>query len=180
MRVLLIALAVLLSALPARADTLAEIAAFAQSICGEIPVGSYSRTTIQGRVAANAGVIARIVSGDANLSAGKIEEIYNGIPFDKLPSNIPTVAMCKSELAKAILSRPRTQAPPPQIDQYVVCSGEYERACRGGHDTYYYCYTNLQAIYAAKCESVRIVRLNTYGGNKCGYSIDRVYCTNPR
>ncbi len=46
---------------------------FAQSICGDIPEGSYTKTTIEGKV------------GD-----------------------IPTVAMCKSELAKIILQRATT------------------------------------------------------------------------
>ena len=90
---------------PARAENFAEIAQFAQSICGDIPEGNLTRTTIKGKVEANAGLLAKIISGDANLSADRVSEIYKGIPLDKLPDNIPTVAMCKSALATSILSR---------------------------------------------------------------------------
>jgi hypothetical protein len=178
MRMFIAFLFVAFSLTSARADTLAEIAQFAQSICGDIPEGSLTRTAIQGRVAANAGVIARIVSGDANVSAGRTEEIYKGIPFEKLPANIPTVAMCKSELAKALLSR-RSERPAPIVAQYTTCIGEYERACQP-HDSYFYCYHDIQAWANARCESAKVVRLNTYGGNKCGYAMDRVFCTNPK
>lgn len=88
-----------------RAETFAEMAQFAQSICGDIPEGSLTRTTIQGKVQANAGLLAKIVSGSADVSGSKAEEIYKGIPFDKLPDNIPTVSMCKSELVKILLQR---------------------------------------------------------------------------
>ena len=90
---------------PASAENFAEIAQFAQSICGDIPEGKLTRTEIKGRVQANAGLLAKIVSGGGDLSADRINEIYKGIPLDKLPDKIPTVAMCKSELVKSILAR---------------------------------------------------------------------------
>ena len=162
----------------AQADTLAEIAQFAQSICGDIPEGTLTKTAIQGKVAASASTLAKILSGDSIVGDSRIEEIYKGIPFDKLPGNIPTVAMCKSELAKILVSQ-RAVAAPPIVAQYTVCSGEYERAC-SAHDSYLYCYSDVQAWANARCESAKVVRLNTYGGNKCGYAIDRVFCTSPK
>jgi hypothetical protein len=87
----------------AKADNYAEMAQFAQSICGDIPEGSLTRTAIQGKVEANAGVIAKIISGSGDVSGSKTEEIYKGIPFEKLPDKIPTVGMCKIELMKIIL-----------------------------------------------------------------------------
>ena len=88
-----------------RADSYADMANFAQSVCGDIPEGTLSRSSIQGKVEANAGVLAKIISGDANVNGSKTEEIYKGIPFDKLPDKIPTVSMCKLELIKVLLSR---------------------------------------------------------------------------
>ncbi|HVR56033.1 MAG TPA: hypothetical protein VMT72_04325 [Pseudolabrys sp.] len=162
----------------AHADTLAEIAQFAQSICGDIPEGSMTRTNIQGKVEANAGAIAKILSGGVDVDASRSSEIYRGIPFEKLPPNIPTVSMCKSELVKLLISQ-RSAAPAPVVAQYTVCSGEYERACQQ-HDAYLYCYSDVQAWANQRCASARVVRLNSYGGNKCGYSMDRVFCTDPR
>lgn len=65
----------------------------------------------------------------------------------------------------------------PQV--YTVCSGEYERACQA-HDAYLYCYSDVQAWANARCGSSIVQRVNTYGGNRCGYAIDRVICTNPK
>jgi len=62
----------------AQADSYSVMAQFAQSICGDIPEGSLTRTSIQGKVEANAGLLAKIISGDANVSGTKTEEIYKG------------------------------------------------------------------------------------------------------
>ena len=88
----------------ALAQSLAEISQFAQSICGDIPEGNLTRTAIQGKVEANAGLLAKIISGNANVSASRTQEIYKGIPFKKLPDKIPTVSMCKSQLVSVIFS----------------------------------------------------------------------------
>jgi hypothetical protein len=69
--------------------------------------------------------------------------------------------------------------PPPVTVTYRVCSGEYERACQQ-HDTYLYCGADVKAWANARCTASTIQRLNTYGGNKCGYSIDAVICTGPK
>jgi hypothetical protein len=87
------------------ADKYSDMAQFAQSICGDIPEGNLTRTSIQGKVGANAGLLAKIISGDANVSGTRTEEIYKGVPFDKLPDKIPTVSMCKVDLIKVLLEQ---------------------------------------------------------------------------
>jgi hypothetical protein len=87
------------------ADKFSDMAQFAQSICGDIPEGNLTRTSIQGKVEANAGLFAKIVSGDANVNGTRAEEIYKGVPFDKLPDKIPTVSMCKADLVKVLLEQ---------------------------------------------------------------------------
>jgi len=62
---------------------------------------------------------------------------------------------------------------------YKVCSGEYERSCQP-HDVYLYCYTDVKAWAGAHCAASTVSRYNTYGGNKCGYSMDLVSCTGPK
>ena len=57
---------------PAKAESFSEIAQFAQSICGDIPEGSLTRMEIKGKIEANAGVLAKILSGEANLSVDRI------------------------------------------------------------------------------------------------------------
>ena len=69
--------------------------------------------------------------------------------------------------------------PPPVTLTFRVCSGEYERACQQ-HDTYLYCGVDVGAWASARCTSYKVLRLNTYGGNKCGYSLDAVICTGPK
>lgn len=94
----------------ALAQSLPEISQFAQSICGDIPEGHLTRTSIQGKVGAQAGLLAKIVTGDADVSASRTAEIYEGIPFDKLPDQIPTVSMCKSQLVRVIFSAKANQS----------------------------------------------------------------------
>lgn len=63
----------------------------------------------------------------------------------------------------------------------TVCAGEYEGACRP-HDSYVYCYTDIKAWAISFCQQAgltgepKVLRLHTKGGNKCGYSLDRVIC----
>lgn len=68
---------------------------------------------------------------------------------------------------------------PPQSKTYRICTGEYERACQP-HDVYLYCSADIAAWAKARCTSFNSVRLNTYGGNKCGYSLDEITCDGPR
>jgi hypothetical protein len=69
--------------------------------------------------------------------------------------------------------------PPPATVTYRVCSGEYERACQA-HDAYLYCGADVKAWANARCTASTVQRVNTYGGNKCGYSLDTVICTGPK
>jgi hypothetical protein len=108
MKIIFIVIAVTVtSIIPLRAANYSDMAQFAQSICGDIPEGNLTRTSIQGKIGAQAGLLAKLISGDANVSAAKTEEVYKGIPFDKLPEKIPTVSMCKVELVKLLLSQER-------------------------------------------------------------------------
>ena len=67
----------------------------------------------------------------------------------------------------------------PIVTQYDVCIGEYERACLP-HQVYIYCGVSIDDWARPRCSSFSVVRLNTYGGNKCGYGLDRVFCTGPK
>jgi hypothetical protein len=78
---LLVALPIIATALTcARADSYSDMAEFSQSICGDIPEGNLTRNSIQGKVEAKASMLAKIISGDANVSASRTQEIYKGIP----------------------------------------------------------------------------------------------------
>jgi hypothetical protein len=50
----------------ALAQSLAEISQFAQSICADIPEGKLTRISIHAKLRANAGLLAKIISGDAD------------------------------------------------------------------------------------------------------------------
>ena len=68
-KLLFVVVALLLQFSPARSQDLTAIAQFAQSICGDLPEGSLTRTSIEGKVQANAGILARILSGAGDVSA---------------------------------------------------------------------------------------------------------------
>ena len=88
-----------------------------------------------------------------------------------------------SGLLRAILCGLITIGVSPSWAQQTVtvCSGEYEKFCHA-HDSYVYCDTKMEDWATNFCKSAggngehRVIPLNTYGGNKCGYSIDRVVC----
>lgn len=128
------------------ADEYTDMAQFAQSICGDIPEGSLTRSEIAGKVEANAALLTKILGGSANADAKRIEETYKGIPFDKLPANIPTVSMCKSELIKVLIARKKKVANrcrKPEFgqegwnrsEQYSDSSGRED----GGRDQNWWC-----------------------------------------
>jgi hypothetical protein len=89
---------------PAQSQTLADLAEFAQSICADIPDAKISRDSVQEKVAANTGLLAKILTGGGAANSSHAAEIYSGIPFDKLPDKIPTVSMCKTQLVTLLLS----------------------------------------------------------------------------
>jgi hypothetical protein len=69
--------------------------------------------------------------------------------------------------------------PPPTTVTYRVCSGEYEKSCQK-HNAYLYCGDDIAAWARRRCTSSTVQRLSTYGGNKCGYSLDAVICAGPK
>jgi hypothetical protein len=87
-----------------------------------------------------------------------------------------TVFKLYSECISSVLV---SEPPTPVTKEIRVCTGEYERSCRP-HDVFFYCYSDVKAWAAAQCASSKVVRETTYGGNKCGYSLDRVYCVEPK
>jgi hypothetical protein len=93
------------------------------------------------------------------------------------PPRIPEVAP-KSPVTTPMIPEPAPKIPTPvqTTVAYKICSGEYERACKT-HDVYLYCSPDLDAWAKARCSSYTIQRIDTYGGNKCGYSLDTVLCT---
>jgi hypothetical protein len=85
---------------------------------------------------------------------------------------------CVAQFLKPVpVQGPSTPPTPSTI--YKVCSGEYERACPP-HDAYLYCYSDVRAWAAARCTSFTVSRVTSYGGNKCGYSLDTVVCNGPK
>jgi hypothetical protein len=77
-----------------------------------------------------------------------------------------------------VLPQDLRSQPPQATVTYKVCSGEYERECPP-HDVYFYCYTDVGAWAKSLCTSYTVQRLTTFGGNKCGYSLDAVICAGP-
>ncbi|WP_143747965.1 hypothetical protein [Mesorhizobium temperatum] len=70
---------------------------------------------------------------------------------------------------------------------FTICEGEYEVprgkrvGCRGAYDSYVYCGETKKRAKklceeAGASGSFTAVRLNTYGGNKCGYGFTRITC----
>ena len=61
-----------------------------------------------------------------------------------------------------------------------VCTGEFEANCAGAHDVFYMCgyFGSDDEIAKKLCpdQPSRAIRLNTKGGNKCGYSLIEVTC----
>jgi hypothetical protein len=87
-------------------------------------------------------------------------------------------ADCIAKIAPQIANT-ATPSTPIETSTYRVCTGEYERACQP-HEVYLYCYDNVEAWAKNRCTSYNLRRLNSYGGNKCGYSLDEVRCIGPK
>lgn len=88
-----------------RADELSDIAAFTESVCNDTTPTGPTRENIKGKVAGKVDVLAKIITGGSNVSDSHAQEIYKGIPFDKLPEHGQTVSMCKSNLADLIFEQ---------------------------------------------------------------------------
>lgn len=100
--------------LPARADSLNDIAAFAEKICNQSLSGNETSTSISAHLNADLPGLAKALG--LSVGAGglltKEGKHYDGIPEGNLPSSIPTPAQCKMELAKVLIAeRERLGAP---------------------------------------------------------------------
>jgi hypothetical protein len=147
-------------------QNLTEISQFAQSICGDIPEGNLTRTSIQAKVGANTGRLAKIVSGKADISGSRFQEYYNGIPFDKLPDNIPTVSMCKSQLANVLISKadPPVHQKTPN-NQYTV----YLHQCKSAN----YSPSEFKNLKDAKSSIESALRTKGFSSVKMGNDQDK-------
>lgn len=140
------------------------------------------------------GIRACIVSQHITLSADVVNSIVklygdqgaSGVlsSSDQFLQYVPDQSRLEAyrlyvDCIKKILSQDTSITSSPVTVVYRVCSGEYERACQQ-HDAYFYCYADIAAWANARCGSYKISRLNTYGGNKCGYALDAVICTGPK
>jgi len=101
------------------------------------------------------------------------------IPEDKRIDAYRLYAECITKIVPQIAStaNPSAQVAPPRY--YRLCIGEYERACQT-HDAYLYCGANPEIWARDRCSSYSILQLNSYGGNKCGYSLVEVQCNGPK
>lgn len=89
----------------ANANSLADIAAFAEKICQNTVEGNITRTTLSGNLKGDAAGLAKAL-GLSISAEGKIvrgTEEYKGIPLEKLPKEIPTPAQCKADMAKILI-----------------------------------------------------------------------------
>jgi hypothetical protein len=133
----------------------------------------------------NIGISATIIASITRLFSGETSrqalrsptEFLLLIPEDQRVDAYRLYAECITKIVPQIAST----APSPSTitTTYKVCTGEYERACLS-HDTYLYCNLSVEDWAKGRCTSYKIQRLNTYGGNKCGYSLDEVICTGPK
>ncbi|MCK1302936.1 hypothetical protein IVB33_29095 [Bradyrhizobium sp. 24] len=73
-----------------------------------------------------------------------------------------------------------TPAPQTKVARRVVCTGEFEANCAGPHDAFFTCgfFGGDDQIASQMCKGSPSngVRINTKGGNKCGYSLIEVTC----
>ena len=92
--------------LPARADSLNDIAAFAEKICNQSISGNESSTSISAHLNADLPGLAKAlgISVGAGGLVSKEGKHYDGIPEKNLPSTIETPAQCKLELAKVLIA----------------------------------------------------------------------------
>jgi len=91
--------------LPSRADSLDEIAIFAEKICSQSLRGGETSTTITANLNGDVNGLAKAlgISVGAGGLVKKDGVHYEGIPENRLPNSIPTPAQCKFELAKVLI-----------------------------------------------------------------------------
>jgi hypothetical protein len=127
--------------------------------------------------------ISRLYSSDSSRQVLRSpQEFLLLIPENNRIEAYRLYADCITKIVPQVAST--TQAPanlsqtqPTPI--YRICTGEYERACQT-HDVYLYCNASIEAWAQDRCANYTSRRLNAYGGNKCGYSLDEVICNGPK
>jgi hypothetical protein len=144
--------------------------------------GSLRECVIREKIAlqpATVESISRLYAGENSRQIFKNSgEFLSLLPEDQRIEGYRLYADCIMKIAPQVTSiSPATRV--PTTVTYRVCSGEYERACPT-HDGYLYCYSNVEDWAKSRCTSYKVQRLNTYGGNKCGYSLDAIICTDPK
>lgn len=115
----------------AQAESLNDIAAFAERICENKIGGTIARTTIDGNIKGDLPGLAKALG--LQLKAGGVVKqdgsSYEGIPLDKLPSQIPTPAQCKKDLAELLIAeRNRATSTAP------VCTADTIKYEKGGSE----------------------------------------------
>jgi hypothetical protein len=100
------------------------------------------------------------------------------IPEDKRIDAYRLYAECITKIVPQLANT--TTLPPPAITTtYKICTGEYERACQA-HDVYLYCYVSPDSWAKDRCTTYSVRPLNSFGGNKCGYTLFEVLCSGPK
>jgi hypothetical protein len=96
----------LFAPLVAHADSLQEIADFAQKICVQSLSGTETSTTIVAKLNGDANGLARAlgVSVGASGLVKRDGTHYEGIPENRLPREIQTESQCRAELAKVLIA----------------------------------------------------------------------------
>jgi S1-C subfamily serine protease len=137
------------------------------------PVEGQITTTNRSIYGDRATVVMNVVPGNSGGPVFGANNKLIGIVTNQIDTN-------KALVVPAYLFANRLPGfiPPPTVT-YRVCTGEYERACQG-HDAYFYCYTNVDDWAKSMCEISKVQQLNSYGGNKCGYTLYAVICTGPK
>jgi hypothetical protein len=90
---------------PAHADSLADIAAFADKICSQSLRGSETSTTIEAKLNGDVNGLAKAlgIKVDAGGLVKRDGTHYEGIPKEKLPASIPTPAQCRLKVARLLI-----------------------------------------------------------------------------
>jgi hypothetical protein len=123
-------------------------------------------TTVPSRPGQSGGAWIDLKSGLVLAIARGAQSGPNGPSFEATP--LTAVRLFVSPFLPSV--------PAPVQAVYKICSGEYKGPCPSDA-LYQYCYFSVEDWAKGKCSSYKINRLATFGGNKCGYSVDEIVCT---
>jgi hypothetical protein len=125
-------------------------------------------------------LLLSVLTSTVVLASGALDRSTGTVALPPVPGPIasPTPTTTPSANSTPTPS-PTSSSSPGQKEvtrSFRVCTGEYESAC-DPHDSYLYCYVDLNAWAKARCDRFKIQKLNERGGNKCGYGLFEVLCT---